>query len=105
MGSFFSIFKSKKKPEYHIRSMNSTDFPSAARARKQQQMGSRQKPIEYWSDALREGPITSNQLEQLYYIPLEHRGSLEHRGGKRTRKHTRNSNSTLKRSTLKQKRA
>jgi hypothetical protein len=99
MGSFFSIFKSKKKREYHIRKMNSTDFPSAARAWEQQQMGSRQKPIEYWSDALREGPITSNQLEQLYYIPLEHRG------GKRTRKHTRNSNSTLKRSTRKQNRA
>ena len=105
MGSFFSIFKSKKKPEHRISSrINSTDFPSAARARKQQQMGSRQKPTEYWSEAQLSGEISPEELaQQLRWQRYNvHPG---HNGGKRTRKHTRNSNSTLKRSTLKQNRA
>ena len=101
MGSFFSIFKSKKKPEHRISSrINSIEFPSAARERRRQKRGSEHNPMEYWSEAQRSGEISPEELEEQLY------GSYTRQnGGKRTRKHTRNSNSTLKRGTRKQKRA
>jgi hypothetical protein len=48
MGSFFSIFKSKKKPKHRISSkINSIENPSAARERRHERRGSVQEPMVY----------------------------------------------------------
>lgn len=49
MGSFFSIFKSKKKPKHRISSnINSIENPSAARERRHERRGSVQEPMKYY---------------------------------------------------------
>jgi len=101
MGQLWSIFFPK-------RSHSHPNISSKARRHYREYFGSgslgesrdRSQNGVYWSEAQRQGPISSEELDrQLYHV---HPG---HKGGKRTRKHTRNSNSTLKRSTRKQKRA
>jgi len=49
MGSFFSIFKSKKKHKHRISSnINSIENPSAARERRHERRGSVQEPMKYY---------------------------------------------------------
>jgi len=100
MGQLWSIFFPKRSHSHQkisskTRERNRFHFGSNTSLGRSGDDGSVQEPMEYH----RTGPISSKELEALY-------GSYTRQnGGKRTRKHTRNSNSTLKRSTLKQKRA